>query len=66
MGIEYKSSLRATPFRFRTAATSHAEKKFPAIVWGGWHQGPDGKNRIVGKLGEADDPVIVTERRDKR
>ena len=48
-----------TKYRSSNAAMAKAERRFPGIIWGNFHQGPNGHMRVVGKLGEADDPVII-------
>lgn len=56
----YRSTLIATPFKVSKIAQYHAEKRFPGIVWGAWHQGPNGRMRIVGRVpGTENDPVII-------
>lgn len=46
-------------------AQRHAERKFPAVVWGNPHQGPSGRIRVVGKLGDADDPVVIEQHKGR-
>jgi hypothetical protein len=47
-------------FKHGGAALEHAKRKYPEVVWGSWHQGTDGRMRIVGKVpGGVSDPIIV-------
>ncbi len=36
-----------------------ARRKFPAAVFGEPHQGGNGRMAVIGKLGEANDPVVI-------
>ncbi len=60
---KFKISTQKKTFRHGGAAKLHATHKHPGVVWGNWHQGPNGRMRVVGKIPgrEADDPIIVEE-----
>ena len=49
-------------YRSLAVALLQARRKHPDYVWGRPYQGSNGRMRVVGKRGEADDVLVIEQR----
>ena len=61
MKVVWKINGQGT-HRSLAVALNHAQRKFPAVVFGEPHQGPTGRIRVVGKTPNETDDCVVIER----
>jgi hypothetical protein len=59
--MKYSISITKKTFTSGSVALDYAQAQYPTAVWGKWHQGPNGKVRIVGRVPgrETDDPIVI-------